>query len=620
VDLIVKNEDGIEDHTVINLKTFHIDFSGNPFDMRMFVSTPVSDPNIDGAIKGTIDLGSMKNIVPLEDMSMNGTITANLEMKGKMSSIDNEQYEDFHAVGELGITNFDYTSTDLPQGMKISESSMTLSPQFVELKSFNASIGKSDLHMDGKIENLLAYYFRDELLKGGFNFSSALLDLNEFLTDEESSEATEATAETSEDMEAVEIPKNIDFTLSTSITKLLYDKLEIADVKGNVLIREGVAKMDGLSMNMLDGNMVMNGSYSTADITKPSVDFNMNMTGFDIRKTFDAFNTVQQVAPIAEKCTGKFSMSLAFTSVLKPDMEPEMNTVNGNGRFQTKTVVVDNTSVFNKIGEYLKTDKFNKINLTDVDFTFKIVDGNITVDPFESKFSKSKAVFGGSQSIDQSLAYNINFKVPSSEFGSAANQVVNNLFSQAGQAGVNVSMPEIIDFNAKIGGTILEPVVSVDLKDQAMNVVDDIKEQVKDKINEEVDKAKAEAIKKAEAEAARLLAEADKKGKELIAAAEKTAAGIKSTAKTSADKIRSEANANADKIIKEAGNNPIKKKVAEESAKKIREEGEKQATNVEKEAAKKADDTVNAAKKESDNLKKTAKTEGDKLIEKAKNS
>lgn len=618
IDLNVKNSDGVDDHTVVNLKKFHIDFSGNPFDMKMLVTTPVSDPDIDGAIKGTIDLDKIKEIVPLEDITLNGIITADVEMKGKLSMIENEKYEEFHAIGNILLQNMNYKSEDFPQGVVISEAGMTVSPQYFELSSFNAVIGKSDIQMNGKIENFLAYYFRDELLKGVFNFKSSKLDLNELIG--EDSEETETTETAEEEMTVVEIPKNIDFALSTTVGNLIYDNLDIKNVNGAVTIKEGVVDMDNLSMDLLDGNLLLGGNYSTADITKPAVDFVMIMKGFDIRKTYDAFITVQKLAPIAEDCSGNFSMNLNFSGILLPNMEPDLKSLNGNGKLQTKNITIDNSDIFNQIDQLMKTDKFKKMNLSDVDLSFKIENGNISVDPFESKFSKSVAVFGGKQGVDQSLAYNINFKVPSSEFGSAANQVMNNLFSQVGQSGINVSMPEVIEFNAKIGGVLTEPKVTLDLKEQAGNVVEDIKDQIVDKVNEEVDKAKAEAIRKAEEQAAKLLAEADKKGKELIAVAEKSATEIKNTAKTSAEKIRSEANAQADKLIKEAGSNPIKKKIAEESAKKIRSEADKQASNVESQAATQANGVVSKAKTEATNLNKNAKAEGDKLIEKARNS
>src|SRR5207342_2921849 len=47
VDLKVNNPDGVTDHTIIDLKRMHVELGAEPFDARMYVSTPISDANID---------------------------------------------------------------------------------------------------------------------------------------------------------------------------------------------------------------------------------------------------------------------------------------------------------------------------------------------------------------------------------------------------------------------------------------------------------------------------------------------------------------------------------------------------------------------------------------------
>ena len=84
VDLNINNPDGVTDHTIINLKQLHAEFGAEPFDAHMYVTTPVSDPNIDAAVKGTVNLANIKNMVPLEKgTDLNGIIKADLTMKGR---------------------------------------------------------------------------------------------------------------------------------------------------------------------------------------------------------------------------------------------------------------------------------------------------------------------------------------------------------------------------------------------------------------------------------------------------------------------------------------------------------------------------------------------------------
>jgi cell division septum initiation protein DivIVA len=477
-------------------------------------------------------------------------------------------------------------------------------------------MGESDFKMDGKIENFMGYAFRDELLKGKFNFKSNFLNLNPFLSEDESTAATSAAADTAS-VTAFEVPENIDFTLTSSIGKLLYDKLEITAMQGEVVIAGGKVSMNNVNMNLLDGRLGMNGYYATTG-KDPEVKFDLNIQDFDIKKSFDAFNTVQKIAPMAEKCTGKFGMSFSFTSLLDQAMEPLMNTLNGAGNINTKNIVISNISVLEKAGEYLKKDQFKTMQLVNALVKFMIKDGNIEVEPFTTKVDQSEITFGGKQSIDQLLNYDLIYKIPSKALGSAANDIFKNMTASAGVAGVDLKMPEIITVNGKILGTLMKPELKLDLKQQAGNVIDNVKEQVKDKINEEVDKAKAEAIKKAREQADKLNKEAETRAAQVVAAAEKTAQEIRNGGKTAADKVRSESETQAQNVINAAkGKGPIAEAAAKKSAETIRKEGNAKAADLESKANSEADGVVNKARQESESIKSKAKQEGDKLIEAA---
>ncbi len=621
INLKISNPDGIDDHTKINLKKFHIEMAQNPFDMQMLITTPISDANISGNFKGKIDLDKLKEIVPLDSMTINGLMTINLNIKGKMSDLDNEKYENFDLNGELTLNNFKYTDKDFPQGIQINKTDMNFSPQFVNLKTFDAKTGKSDIHADGKIDNMLQYYFNNQTLKGTFNISSNLINLNEFMTDDQTtSNETNETNETSdEELSVIEIPKNINFNLNASFKKLIYDNININNTKGEIIIKDGIASLSNLSMNMLDGSMKMSGDYNTKDITKPFVDFNFNIINFDIKKSFETFNTIQKLAPIAESCKGKFSVDLAYNSKLDNKMEPILNTTNGNGKLHTKTIKIENSPTFNKLNEALKTNKFKTINLKDLNIAFKIENGNISVEPFDIKIDKLTANISGSQNLDQSLNYKMDINMPRSELGGQANKVIDNLISQANSKGANIKTGNKINIKAFIGGTVTNPKISLNLKDQATNVINDLKEQAKEKINEQIDKAKEQAIKKAEEERAKLMAEANAKAKQIIAAAEKTSKQIKATGKKTADKIRNEARKKA-ADLKNKANNPISKRAAEETGKKLIKEADAKANKIETEANKKGDQTVKTAKQKAKKIQTEAQQKGDLLVKKAKES
>ncbi|RLD49347.1 MAG: hypothetical protein DRI94_11315, partial [Bacteroidetes bacterium] len=426
-------------------------------------------------------------------------------------------------------------------------------------------------------------------------------------------------AATDEELTVFEVPKNLDFELNANFKKLIYDNINIDNTNGKILIKNGIASLVNLSMNLLDGSMKMSGDYNTVNINKPFVNFDFDISNFDIKKSFETFNTIQKLAPIAESCKGKFSMTLSYNSDLDNKMEPVLNTTNGNGKLSTKNITIENSPTFNKLNEALKTDKFKTIHLQNLNISFKIENGDITVEPFDIKMGKLTANVSGSQNLDQTLKYKMDINMPRSELGGQANQVINNLISQANTNGANIKAGEKVNVKAFIGGTVTNPKVTLNLKDQANNVVDDLKDQAKEKLKEEYNKAKEEAIRKAEAERAKLMAEADAKAKQLIATAEKTSKQIKATGKKTANQIRNEARKKtAD--LKNKANNPISKKAAEKAGQKLIKEADTKANKVETKANRKANQTVKTAKDKAKKIRNEAQQKGDLLVKKAKES
>lgn len=629
VDLNVDNKDGIEDHTIIDLKRFDLNIGDNPFSARYITKTPISDPYIDGFVKGKLDFDKLKDALPLDSMSISGLMTLDLQMKGNLSTIEEERYDEFEAQGNIGLENFVYKADNLDYDVSISSTNFEVSPRYFDLKNFDAKVGKSDFHADGRIDNFIAYYFKNEVLTGTFNLNSSLIDgtelagedaeVTEPATESASTEVTTAPAETTtenttateaeEPMSVVEIPANIDFVMNTNINKILYDTYVIDNFAGKVMLKEGVATLAPVKMNMVDGSLEMAGTYDTRDVTAPKIDFDFKMKDFDIKKTFETFNTVQKMAPIAENCEGKISLFFDLKATLDEHMEPIQETMNGAGSMMSKRVKVGGSKAIEKMAGLLKSDKYKEAHLENIDGSFTIENGNIIISPIDIKMNSAKATFGGKQGVDQSIDYLLNINVPRKDLG-GANQLIDGLLAQGGSLTSGVDLGETINVNVFVKGTLTDPKFSIGLEELAGSV----KDQVKDKIKDVLNQGKAKAVAEAKKQAAALLAQAEKQSVKLNAEAEKQAKNIRLAGKKAAQQAKVEADKQIDKLVKDAGSNPIAKMAAKEAGKKLKKEAAKKAQKIEQEANKKADQLVSETKKQTTNLKSKAKSEGDKLI------
>jgi hypothetical protein len=481
----------------------------------------------------------------------------------------------------LKLSDFDFVSPDFPQGVKIVRTQLNFTPKKVDLASFDAIIGRTDISMNGTLENFIPFVFTDETVRGKLNLKSNVIDLNEFMTDEEVAETPVDTIP----MTVIEVPKNIDFVMNANIGKILFDKLTITNTAGILLVKDGKVRMQNLAMNLLDGSMILNGEYNTQDIKVPSIDFAMDIKQFDITSTLSSFSMLEKILPEPQNYVGKVSAKLTLYSVLDEHLDPVLNTVLSKGQLQTQNVEIHNSKIFGTMADLLKNETWRTPSPGNLNINYEIKDGRLSVEPIKMNIAQAKFDISGDQGLDMTLNYKLNAMVPTSAVGSGANDLLGKIPGGAGVKEFKVT--------GLVGGTATKPEVKLGVADMAGNIADAVKEQVTEVVTQKVEEVK-EQVKE----------EVNKRVDDLLAEAEKQAESVRNTAKQTADRLRAEANAAADKIEKDAeSKSAIQKTAAKTLADKTRKEGEDKAKKAEQEGEKQATAILDAANKKAEELK-----------------
>lgn len=615
----------VMDNTTVDLDKFHLEMAGNPVDMTLHLRTPESDPFIDFMCKAFVNLDNVREFIPLEKTEdVHGQINADVALKGKSSSVEKGNYESFDAKGMIDIKNVLFKSDSLPYDLQVNQALFNFTPAFIDLSNFNAQIGKSDLQANGKIEQYLAYALRDSLLIGQFNVSSQLMDLNEFMTEESSPAQAETKTETpapteSSSMSPIELPGNIDFTLNASFAKMVYDINELTNVKGGIILRDKIAYLNNLFMNVLDGSVTMSGKYDAQDLSLPKMDFMFDIKDMDINKSATQFATIDKLAPIAKACNGRFSTKMSLKSNLDQAMMPINPSVNGIGTLSTKNVVVKDFAPIVKLAEKINLDKLKEPqNISDVNVSFKIKDGVVNVDPFTVKVVDGIPMkVSGYTTLDQQINYNIDMDVPFDKFpAGAVNQASSWIGELNKKLGSNLSIGSKVNVIAVITGTVTDPKVGVTSKALGADAVAGLKEQALQEVAAQVTNLKNEALEKAIAEKERLVNETKAARDKALAQAAATRDNAKKQAEAAAEKARQEAYKAADDQLAKV-KNPLEKAAARliaDKAKKLADETKTKAVN---KANKEADDAYGVAERNANKLVTDAEARGDKAIQDA---
>ena len=549
-----KNPGGSADATVVNVQPLQFSLAGNPFSATLNLTTPVSDPAFAVTAKGKIDLGMIQDVYPLEDMELNGIFTTDLDLKGRLSYIEKELYDQFQASGTLQVADMIVKMTEMPD-ITINRSLFTFTPKYLQLSETTVGIGQSDITADCRLENYMAFALKGETIKGSLNVSSKLLDLNELMGEGETTQETLSAPATEEEsaIGVFEVPKNIHFDMNVSMAKVYFDNLQLDNVKGKVGIAGGKLDMSNLSLNTLQGSVVANGYYSTAtDPKRPELNASFQMSKLSFSETFEKFVTIQKLAPIFEGLHGNFSGLAKIETRMDSLMNVDYHTLNGSGNLKTDDVNISGIKALDAIADAVNRPDLKNIQIRDLDLQFTIKEGRVSTQPFDIKIGSDMNLnLSGSTGIDQTIDYTGKLKLPAS-------------------AGAVASLTTV---DLKIGGSFDSPKVSVDMKGMAQQAVQNLTEQATEQALDKLGSALGVDLSNAEAQRTALIEQAQKAGEQLVAEAQKQADALVA---------RSE--------------NAIAKIAAQKAGEVMVKEAQKQAAN----------------------LVTKATEEGDKLVEKAK--
>lgn len=602
LDVEIASKDSTGEVIDIDIRKCHLEIAKNPLDANLHIGMTPDDMIVKGQITAKADFATFKKALPLDSTTLKGLLNAKVNLDGKLSDIEKERYYRFKAKGTIGLKNFEYQSKNFPKTTKIPEAKLDFSSRRAILDPFSITVGTSDLQLKGKLENYLTYLFSDGVLTGSLDMISNILDINEFLTGESApvdSASTDTSRLTAED---IKIPADIEFELNSRLTKVHYDKLTINDLVGKIEIKESRLIMDKLHLKTLDGQMLLSGEIDTRNTMQPKVAFDFQALHLSVPESFNTFNTIERLAPVAQHVNGHVSLTLAMESLLDAHLNPVYNTLNAKGSIKTNRLGTKNSKTFQKIATVSKLDKFKEPTLSNLNLAFEVNDGNLVVQKNTMHLANYSTEVEGTQSLKGEMDFMISPQIPRSTLGESANTMIENLLKNAQDQGVEVNAGYQIRLHIFVQGMVNDPKIKVDVTEQTREAAKEAKEQLVNKAIEEADQKAQELLDNAEQEAQKIIEEADQKAQKEI-----------DNARKEANKLIEEADQKAQKGINDAGLNPVAKKAAERLAKELKEKAKRDADALQKSAQQRADKIKQDAQKEAESKREKARREAEKL-------
>ena len=478
----------------VNVEKAHASIKNNPVDLRMALSEMMTDPNIDASFSGTIDFASLKQALPIDSLDITGILKAQMQLAGRMSAIENQQYDKFQSNGEASIRNFRIESNQLTKPIEISQGEIKASTKQITVEQFDGKIGQSDFSLRGDVSNYLAYLFKNEVLKGNFILKSSFLNFSELsnIQKPEKKQASPAVENKSapvasaasgtpvDSVAAFQVPEKLDLNIQSNIQRAVYDKIPISNISGLVKVKDQRLDLTNLVMDILQGKLTVNGSYTSTKENKPLFDFKMNMENVDLPSAFQSIPTFQRYMPIAGKSQGKISTQFGLSGAMNEKMSLIPTSLNGLGVLTTANLMIVDSPIFDQIRGIIKKEKLKNVKIDDFTAKFQFENGKMTLNPFKTNIADQQATIYGNLSASREIDLNMDFIVNREDLGADINKGLDIL-----PGSQNI---KLVEASVILKGPVTKPDVSLDLSKARKQIEQEVKKASTKEIKESVKK------------------------------------------------------------------------------------------------------------------------------------
>jgi hypothetical protein len=378
---------------------------------------------------------------------------------------------------------------DAKKIMNINKAALQFTNTRINLQELDMTTGKSDIKLNGVLENFLGFMFKNQELKGNFNMQSNQIAVSDFMSPEAPKSKTEKPTE------AVKIPAFLNCSLNAKANTVLYDNLALKNVSGKVIIKDQKVTLENIKTDIFGGQIAADGDVSTKGKI-PVFNMNLGMKAVDIQQTFTQLEMMKKIAPIAGVINGKLNTTIKLSGNLDAkEMTPDVNSLNGDliGQLLSTTVNPSNSGLLSKLDDNIKFIDMKKINLNDLKTALTFKDGKVNIKPFDLKYQDIKVNISGQHGFDQNMNYGLKFDVPA-KYLSLLGPDVNKLISKLSPT--DLSKLENIPINASMTGNFKAPKIATDIKSGVTNLTNQLVKQQKEKLVKQGTNALSDLINK----------------------------------------------------------------------------------------------------------------------------
>ena len=411
VDLTMKNKLGTLSDLVVSAQPISFEFEGNPFVVKADL-TNFDNIVYDITSKGKLDLGRIYHVFAYEGWDVKGVIETDLSLKGNQADAAAGRFSRLNNSGTLKVNQIIIHSDLYPLPFIVDKGVFRFQKDQLRFEDLRTTYGRSSVTLNGTVSNVFDYVAENGPLKGDLRLSSDHLFLNELMAYNADSTSARPDSMKSTSSGVIMIPGNLDMRFAADVKNVDYNKLEVKDVKGEVVIKDAMLQMNKTGFTIADAVTVMDASYKSLSPARALFSYHVEMNDFDVKKMYEQVELFRELAPAAEKAQGIISLNYDLGGKLDGEMYPIMPSLKGGGVLSVKQVKMKEFKLFSGMSKETGKSEINDPDLSKINFKTTIKNNVVTLEKTKMKVAGFRLRIQGQTNFDGMVKFKCRLGLP----------------------------------------------------------------------------------------------------------------------------------------------------------------------------------------------------------------
>lgn len=345
-------------------------------------------------LKGKFDLSLLPSLLNMSGTQLSGKVLPDFSLTGSAKN-----KESFLLNGGLLLKDVNYSSAKSKYPITDLNADLGFSGQDISELKLSLKAGRSDISIDGKVANGVAWAAtkRKTAATATFDFRSNYLDFDQLFPPPEKQPGGGVKVDT------VPLP-DWNGSGSVRVAKGVFNKLPFANFSAPMKIRDGVVYMNGFKLDMLGGKVTGDLTRDLTDFSRPRFEAKVQARGVETNDFLSALSPVKGTVFGKMNLSGSFSGSGLAASVI-------VRSLTANGDLSIDSGKLVRFGPLARLGKMLGQDWSREQPLRNLNALFKMQGGRIIFNPLNFGLPQGSFKATGSLGIDGTLDFKVDSKI-----------------------------------------------------------------------------------------------------------------------------------------------------------------------------------------------------------------